>query len=675
MNQESPDIKARVEIYRFLAESSQDFLYLVNPDMKLLFVNRAGAELLGKSPEALVGNHIRDIFPETADRQIKNIQHVLSTGESLSLEHPYYVKGHEIWMNARLFPVRNEADEVIAVAGTSLDITHRKMAEFEQQRYHEALEKRVEDRTRELSRINAVLEEEVKERQLAESALRESEERFKTFFNTSPLLSSINTLEDQRFVEVNPAFLRTLGYEREDVIGRTVNDLTLYADEPRRDEGRRMMLEQGCVRNLEMRVRTKDGKHRYGVFNVDLFTLHEKRYAFVTMSDITEQKLLERQILQTQKLESLGVMAGGIAHDINNLLVGIIGNTELALLDLPAESDVRSKIEDIRTAGDRLSDLTNQMLAFAGRGRFQIEPIDITGAVKEMVKLVAASISRKIELSLDLKEGIPAVNADNSQVRQVILNLLTNAAEAIGDQPGKIIVRTGLTAADDTASMNSYFNDPVQPGPYVFLEVDDTGGGIRADAMEHIFDPFFTTKFTGRGLGLAAVAGIVRNHGGLIQIDSREGTGTLFRILLPGTYEEVAAERRKARDPEVPEGVTVLVVDDDASVREITRKYLEKAGYAVRVASNGKEAVEAVRLGGGDVRAVLIDLTMPEMDGIEAAREIMSIRGDLPVVLTSGYTGQHAEALCGDVRMAGFIQKPYGYRDLVSLIGTLVRRD
>jgi PAS domain S-box-containing protein len=394
-----------------------------------------------------------------------------------------------------------------------------------------------------------------------------------------------------------------------------------------------------------------------------------------TYRDITERtraeeerRKLELKIQQVQKLESLGVLAGGIAHDFNNLLVGMLGHAGLALMDLPPDSPARDRIQQIELCAMRAAELTNQMLAYSGKGRFVVQPTDLSAVVREMTNLLQTAISKSARLELQMAEQLPAVAADGTQLRQVVMNLITNASDAIGSNPGRIAVTTGVMHAHREYLAEAYVASSAEPGDYVYIEVRDTGCGMDAETRDRIFEPFFTTKFTGRGLGLAAVLGIVRGHQGAVRIDSVPGQGTTFRILFPSC--EAPATRAAAPPPRLGARTQarILVVDDEPSVRTIARETLTRAGFTVVTASDGEEALKHFRSDGTAIDAVLLDMTMPGLNGIETLRAIHAIVRGLPIVLTSGYSEQEATDRCGKEAVAGFIQKPFAPSALVAKI-------
>lgn len=378
-------------------------------------------------------------------------------------------------------------------------------------------------------------------------------------------------------------------------------------------------------------------------------------------TDITERVRAEDAIQQAQKLESLAVLAGGIAHDFNNLLVGILGNAGLALAELPSTSPARETIEDIETAGRRAAELARQMLAYSGRGRFVVQAIDLSSLVQEMGHLLRAYTHRAVT-RFELAEDLPSVEADATQIRQVVMNLVINAADAIGDGDGVIAVRTGTMYADRAYLDTTYLPEDREPGDYVYLEVTDTGSGMDAETLARIFDPFFTTKFTGKGLGLAAVLGIVRGHKGAIRVESEPGVGTTFRLLLPASKTvPQPAEQEKLAEAWRGTG-TVLVVDDEAPVRSVATRALETVGFTVLQAEDGIEGVEAFERERDRIVAVLVDITMPRLGGEGVRAYIRDRDANLPIVFMSGY---HADGANGEMLADGtFIQKPFDINDL-----------
>jgi nitrogen-specific signal transduction histidine kinase/CheY-like chemotaxis protein len=371
--------------------------------------------------------------------------------------------------------------------------------------------------------------------------------------------------------------------------------------------------------------------------------------------DVTAPKRADEELRQTAKLESLGVMAGGIAHDFNNLLTGILGNASL-LSEVVLEED-RGMADDIVLAAERAADLTRQMLAFSGKGKFQICKTDLSVLVHEMLRLAKPSIERNVEIRLDLA-GQCIVEGDPGQLQQVVMNLMINAAEAMEGRPGAMVVRTVPLEADSALLAGTFGARDAAAGAYVLLEVADNGKGMDDATMARIFDPFFTTKFTGRGLGLAAVSGIVRGHKGLMRVRSAPGEGTTFSVLFPCVSAAVAAAG-KSLDPAKPGQGVILLADDEDIVRRIGTEVLKRAGYEVRTASDGREALEIFRACHGDIDAIVLDMTMPVMNGDDALRGIHEIDASVPVIVCSGYNEVEVIRRFTAQKVGAFLQKPY----------------
>ncbi|HXS97053.1 MAG TPA: response regulator [Candidatus Limnocylindrales bacterium] len=371
------------------------------------------------------------------------------------------------------------------------------------------------------------------------------------------------------------------------------------------------------------------------------------------VSDISEKRRLEEQFRESQKFETIGTLAAGVAHDFNNLLTSIMGNASLILTELPEESPIRGKLTDVVAASERAAHLTKQLLAYSGKGRHMMQKLDLSNLVERTRGLVEASVPKKVQLELNLAHDLPRIDGDFNQLQQVVLNLVSNAAEAIGDESGVVTLATGALEGQ------------------VYVEVRDTGCGMDSDTKTRIFDPFFTTKFTGRGLGLAAVAGIARGHQASIHVTSAPGQGSAFRILFPA---ELAGRTKPAAEAPVAGNGTVLVVDDEEMVRRIAQATLEIRGYKVLLANNGLDAINQARRH-PEISLVLLDLTMPVMGGEEAIDQILEVRPNVKVVVSTGYDQREAFVRFNRKQVAGFLQKPYTSRQLGekidSVLGTL----
>lgn len=387
-----------------------------------------------------------------------------------------------------------------------------------------------------------------------------------------------------------------------------------------------------------------------------------------------ERRSLQEQVWHAQKLESLGVLAGGIAHDFNNLLMAILGNASLARLHVPAESAAIECIEHIEKASQHAAELTNQMLAYAGKGALSIGLVSLSKLASEMMSLLETSVTKKARVVIELDAGVPMIQGDSGQLRQVIMNLVTNASDAVGDTGGPIRIATGFAAVDEGMLSEMLMADGFQGGECVFLEVSDGGCGMDEETRRRVFDPFFSTKFTGRGLGLAAVLGIVRGHHGAIHLESTPGVGTVFRVYFPP-----AGEPHEVR-PEISENVRadwqatggILVVDDEEEVRRVAQALLERRGFTVFLAKDGVEALDRYREHADEIRAVLLDMTMPNLGGRETFEALSKLNPALPVAFSSGYMELEELAPLNDLPHVAFIQKPYSAEALHETIGRLI---
>ena len=526
-------------------------------------------------------------------------------------------------------------------------------------------------------------------RKRAEQALRESETLVRAVMDNLPVGVAVNSVDPTiDFEYMNDSFPKHYRTTREALADPDAFWNAVYEAPKFRQEMKKRILDD-CASGDPDRMQwedvpiTRKGQATAFISARNIPVL-DKQLMISIVWDVTERKRaeeerldLERQVQHAQKLESLGVLAGGIAHDFNNLLAVMIGNADMALRKLPELSPARSSVEEIKKAGMRATHLTNQMLAYSGRGRFLVKPLDLNDLIGETGNLLQASIPKKVTVQYDLASELPTIEADLAQMEQVVMNLMTNAAEAIGDERGTVTVRTGLIEADRACLAHMRLSDDLPDGSYVYLEVTDTGHGMNEQTQSKLFEPFFTTKFTGRGLGMAAVLGIVRSHKGAIRLDSEVGKGTTFRLLFPPS-KEAAPPAIVPVDGGADEarlgGGTILVVDDEPSVRDLAKRMLEGAGFDVLTAPNGREAVALFGEHADEVSLVLLDLTMPEMSGEEAFEKLRRIRPDVPVLLCSGYAEEDATSRFEGKSPAGFIHKPFELDEMIAKVRHVLQR-
>ena len=483
---------------------------------------------------------------------------------------------------------------------------------------------------------------------------------------------SVVLLDSKGYIrDANPYFCRAMCYAREDLVGLHVSQIS--QEKPEIIERNIARMIAGEILHHEVTNVQKDGSLRFYELREAAVTLPDGSMSILAVSnDITDRKRaeqakleMERQLLHAQKMDSLGALAGGIAHDFNNLLAVMMSNIEIVISDIPRTLPAQNYLTNALLAGKRAAELTRQMLAYSGRGRYITARIDLSNLARGLGDLLKVSISKSVRLEFNLVPNLPLIEVDAAQLQQVLMNLVTNASEAIGDKPGVVTISTSVRECDASYLAETRTSNKPRPGRYVILEVSDTGCGMDDTVRAKLFDPFFTTKFVGRGLGLSAVLGIVQGHGGAIMVSSKPKKGTVISVVLPALKKEaeVAAENeplpfKSPGQPDASLSGTVLVVDDEAQVRSLMELLLKRMGLEVMSAADAKQAIELCRDHAEKISFVLMDLTMPNMDGRHALREIRKIRSDMKVVLTSGY---EIEEITGRYREHGFdafIQKP-----------------
>jgi len=617
------------ERYRAVAENALAGIGVSDQDENLVFVNVSFAAMLGYQVEELVGMNLGDLVDE---RELARFQQFTELRKN-NVRNRYATKlrrkdGTWAHLEVSAAPMRDESGTFQGTLAVILDITNR-------QQY--------------------------------DAALRESEERYRAVAENA--LAGIGISDErENLVYANHSFAAMLGYRQEEIVGLNLREL-VDADELARFQRLTALRKEGVQNRYETRLRRKDGSLAH--LEVSAAPMWDSNGKFIgtlaVLLDMTERiraeeerRELEAQIQHAEKLKSLGVMAGGIAHDFNNLLASILGNAEIALHDLGSDSAVRAPVTDILQAARRAADLTKQMLAYSGKSRMVSEEIDLATLVRELHALLQSIVTKKVALELDLAGDLPAVEADPSQLRQVVMNLVANASEAIGEDSGTVVVRTSVTRCDRALLSRIDGRRELREGLYVTLEVEDSGSGMNTEIRNRMFEPFFTTKFPGRGLGLASVHGILRAHQGAIDVETAPGKGTVVRAYLPAldhaVHEQLPVE---PVEDEWRGSGTVLIVDDEAVVRRVADRMVRRLGFGSLLARDGAEALEVYESNRDDIVLVLLDLAMPVMDGEEAFLKLRCLRGDLPVLLSSGYSEEHAARRFAGQGLSGFIQKPY----------------
>ncbi len=490
------------------------------------------------------------------------------------------------------------------------------------------------------------------------------------------------SLETLRFLYVNQPARENLGYSAAELAALTPVDLKpeftreQFTDQiaPLRDGHQDRLA-------LEARHQRKDGSTYPVEVHLQPGHYSGQRVATAIILDTTERtreqesrEAMERQLQQAQKMESLGILAGGIAHDFNNILTSILGFADLAMDDIDTAHPAREHISELVKGARRGAELTQQMLAYSGKGKFVVEAVNLQSLIADMGRLLQVSIPRTCGLHYHFAPTLPAIRADATQIRQVVLNLIINAAEAIGPETSGIIsVTTGSLDCDGDYLRDLFPGEALQPGSYVCLEVSDSGAGMDEATRQRIFDPFFTTKDTGRGLGLSAILGIVLGHGGSIKVYSEPGSGSTFKLLFPALAEAAGGMPVETPPRKNWQGSgKVLVVEDEDLVLTLAAKLFQRMGFEVITSTDGVEGLAEFREHHADLQLVFLDMNMPNMGGEETFREMRRINAGIPTLLCSGYNEQTAVNRFAGKGLAGFIQKPYTYRTLSAVVKDVI---
>lgn len=656
---------------------------------RLNYMNQVAYNLLGYSKKDFKkGIDLSDLFVgKEYERALEIVSSYVS--KSQELKTPYKRATHQLIYefsmkkkDGSIFPAETQTSFVLDNSGVPTvmrtiirDATERKQAEAQKVRTTSA-----EARAKVFEKVNKKLEREISDRKRAEEALRESEERYRQLYeNTPTMYFTVDTKGKVLFV--NKFGASQLGYQVQDLVGRSVLDV--FHEEDKKAVRKQLEI---CIRNLNQvyqwafRKLHKNGKVLW-VREVARATKGNdgKLIIFIVCEDVTkikkaeeERRKLETKLQHTQKLESLGELAGGIAHKFNNLLTGILGNASLATMNLTKDSHANESVKLIENAALQAAELTNQMLAYAGKGKYLVKKHDLSSLVKNTSRLIETAVSKKIKIEYDLASKLSAFEADDSQMQQVIMSLINNSADAIGNKSGTIKVSTGAMEVDGDFLSQTILEEKLPAGAYVYIEVGDTGCGISEEMQLKIFDPFFSTKFVGRGLGLAAVLGIVRSHHGVIKLDSKPDKGTNIKILFPAASGFTGIKHNLPKKKVTTSSDTILIIDDEEIARSVAKRTLEKFGFKVLTAKDGQEGVNVFRKHVKKIDGVLLDMTMPKMSGEEALGEMRRTDPKVRVILSSGYNQRNAIARFAGKGLAGFIQKPYEPRALVEKLNEIL---
>ncbi len=672
--------------FRTLADTAPVLIWMCDPESNCVFLNQPWLDFCGRPLERELGQGWTEcVHPEDRREALDTRLAAIVARQTFRIEYRMRrADGQYRWMLDTGTPRLDPKGRFTGYIGSCLDVTEARQHREALRVARDELALRVAERTAELSQKNEALRTEIEERKRVEEALRQSEQHYQVLAELSPV-GIFHTDQHGRCLYVNQRTCRILGIAIEEI--RKGGWETALHPEDREQVIKQWhsVLEGKPATSLEHRFLRPDGSTLWALthFAAEKGPSGEITGCIGTVADITERKReeeesrkLEARVQHAQRWQSLGILAGGLAHDFNNLLAVILGNARMALMDIPAGSPVVEYLAEIESATSRAADLTSQMLAYAGKGQVILQAVDLAQLTAGMANLLQTIISKKAVIQYDLPSALPVITADAAQMRQVVINLITNASEALGEGGGIIKVSAGSLDADRTYLRSAYSDDHLPAGRYVYLEFSDSGCGMSPETQAKIFDPFFSTKFTGRGLGLAAVLGIVRAHHGTLKVFSRPGAGATFRILFP--CSEKAAGRREPASLVVEAGRgcgTVLVIDDEPGLRHLARTILEKSGFTVLTAVDGGDAINVFREHSDEVDAVMLDMTMPVMSGEETLAELQRLRPDVPVLLCSGYSEREVVDRVVGQAHAGFLKKPYEPAELVeTLQGALAGR-
>ncbi len=627
--------------FNYLAESVNQAFWLRTRE-KVHFVSPAYNSLWGMpcsafetAPESM----LEAIHPDDRDRVSNAIDSGLDQGEASELEFRLGKTGSTCrWIFMRTFPVPIGERREAGLIGVAEDITQDKQ----------------------------IL-----------TQLRESESKFNHLLNSieDGVWSADFAVSMVHFI--NPAF--------EAIYGRNVTDFqanpTLWLEAVHPEDrhiavaSRRELNASGRSQS-EYRIRRPDGEIRWISDRKSIIYDDDNIPVSVggIVADITEAKTVALQAEQSQKLEGLGLLAGGVAHDFNNLLLGIIGYADLALADIPGHSAAGQYVRTILETAQRAAELCNQLLIYSGKGDYNAQSLDLSGLVLDMNQLALATVAKKIVITFNCPDDLPPVEGDPVRLRQILLNLITNASDAIGDAAGEIAIQTSVEAVDGELTDEVYRSDNFRPGKHVCFQVSDTGCGMDERTRRSLFEPFFTTKPTGHGLGLAAVLGIVGSHRGAIVVESECDKGSCIRVYVPSTHKRpTPVKPHVPRDTPWRGSGTILVIDDEAVVRNLSSKILENVGFATMSAENGREGLACFREHHHKLSAVILDLTMPHMDGSEAYAEIRRIDKHMPLLISTGFSQENTMPKFANDPKIRFLQKPYRAVALLEKIRELVK--
>jgi two-component system, cell cycle sensor histidine kinase and response regulator CckA len=626
------DQKRPTPDFRALFESAPGLYLVLTPSLQIVAASDAYLRATLTEREAIVGRGVFDVFPDNPDDPsadgVSNLR--LSLARVLQRKVPDT-------MAVQKYDIRKPESE-----GGGFEERHWKPVNYPVL----GVDKKVAyilHSAEDVTEVVRLKQQGIEHEKLSEE-LR-GEERFRKAFNANPEPITIVTISEGRYIDVNESYLRVTGYRREEVIGRTSTELGFWHRPEDRVELVAAIHAQGAIRDWEINFRTKTGEVRTCLDSAEMIEVAGQKCVITVFKDITEKKIMEKQLRQAQKMEAIGQLSGGIAHDFNNLLGVIIGYGEALEDELPSGGSLHRKCEQIVKAGQRAASLTRQLLAFSRQQVLEPKVLDLNAVVLDLEKMLRRLIGEDIDFKTELSSPLGRIKADQGQIEQVIMNLVVNARDAM-PRGGRLTIETSNADVDEDYCR---LHPQQKPGPHVLLAVSDTGIGMDAETQARIFDPFFTTKELGKGtgLGLSTVYGVVRQSGGHIWVYSELGRGTTFKIYLPRVAESLKEETQAPDLANSWRGTeTILLVEDEDALRELTRSVLVENGYTVLDANGPAAALELARLHPLSIQLILTDVVMPGMDGRALVEKLMPMRPGLRVVYMSGYTGStHRELL------------------------------
>jgi len=619
------ELLTKEERYRTILQTARDGFWLTDVNGHFLEVNDSYAQMSGYSEEELLSMKISDI---EANENIKEVFKHIQKGLEIGNDHFETIHRRkdssifDVEVNFRYLPIEGGRFVVF-----TQDITERK---------------------------------------LAERALRKSEEKFRLSFETSPDAININSVEGGKYVDVNEGFTKIMGYSREDVIGKSSVELNIWKDLNDRDRLLSELKQHGFIENMEADFRGKDGLIRAGLMSARVLNINNEDVILSITRDITKQRKLEYEIQHTQKMESIGTLAGGIAHDLNNILFPIIGHTEMLIEDIPEDSSLRDSLDGIHAGALRAKELVKQILTFSRRDHSELKVMKIQPVVEEALQLLRSTIPTTIGIKQNIQKDCGMIKADLTQMHQVIINLATNASHAMKEKGGEL----KISLKEIEVGEDAVIIPDMRPGVYACLTVADTGRGMSKELIAKIFDPFFTTKEVGKGtgMGLSVVHGIVKSMNGSIKVYSELGKGTEFHVYLPvdKSASEVSTTDSKV---EIRGGTEqILLVDDEEAILVMETRMLERLGYKVTSCVSSIEALEVFCNSPDKFDLVITDMTMPNMSGDKLSSELLKIRPDMPILLCTGFSDNMSVEQATSLGIKSFLLKPIVTKDIAQKI-------